>query len=208
MAGIIHLVRGMHVCVPRNMTQAAGMYNTLLLGDDPGLVIEVLNGYRLKEKMPANIGEFTVPLGVPEVLREGEDITLVTYGANCRIVMEAADLLQEVGIDAEVIDVQTLLPFDIHGKIVESLKKTSRILFIDEDVPGGTTAYMMQEVIEKQEGFYWLDSEPHTLSAQEHRPAYGSDGDYWSNPNVEQVFEAVYDIMNEAEPDTYPFFYK
>ena len=208
MAGLIHLLRGMHVLVPRNMTQAAGFYNTLLRSDDPGLVVEVLNGYRLKETLPDNIGEFTVPAGVPEVLREGMDITLVTYGACCRIVLEAAELLRQVGVDAEVIDLQSLLPFDVHGGILESLKKTSRIVFIDEDVPGGATAYMLQEVIEKQGGYAWLDSPPRTLSAKPHRPAYGSDGDYWSKPHVEQVFETAYEIMHEVDPARYPLFYR
>jgi pyruvate/2-oxoglutarate/acetoin dehydrogenase E1 component/TPP-dependent pyruvate/acetoin dehydrogenase alpha subunit len=208
MAGLIHLLRGVHVLVPRNMTQAAGFYNTLLRSDDPGLVVEVLNGYRLKETLPDNIGEFTVPVGVPEVLREGTDITLVTYGACCRIVLEAAERLRQVGVDAEVIDVQSLLPFDVHAGILESLKKTSRIVFIDEDVPGGATAYMLQEVIEKQSGYAWLDSPPRTLSAKPHRPAYGSDGDYWSKPNVEQIFETVYEIMHEVDPARYPLFYR
>lgn len=207
MAAAIHLLRGMHILVPRNMTQAAGFYNTLLLGDEPGLVVEVLNGYRLKERVPSNIGQFTVPLGVPEVLRPGDDVTVVTYGACCRVALEAADLLAKVGVETEVIDVQSLLPFDRHSKIVESLKKTSRVLFLDEDVPGGTTAYMMQEVIEKQGGFYWLDAEPRTLSAKPHRPSYGSDGSYFSKPNVEDVFETVYDMMNEAEPAAYPLFF-
>jgi 2-oxoisovalerate dehydrogenase E1 component len=208
MAGIIHLLRGMRVLVPRDMTRAAGFYNTLLLSDEPGLVVEVLNGYRLKERMPENVGELTVPVGVPEVLRPGDDVTLVTYGALCRIALEAAGLLSKVGIEVEVIDVQSLLPFDIYGKILDSLKKSGRIIFVDEDVPGGTTAYMMQEVIEKQGGFWWLDSEPRTLSAQPHRPAYGSDGDYWSKPNTEQIFEVVYEMMNEAEPGRYPVFYR
>jgi len=204
MAGIIHLVRGMHVVVPRNMTQAAGFYNTLLRSDEPALVVEVLNGYRLKERLPDNIGEFTVPLGVPEVIRQGSDVTLVTYGACCRIVLEAADLLSKASIEAEVIDVQTLLPFDLNGRILESLKKTSRIVFVDEDVPGGASAYMLQEVIETQGGFNWLDAPPRTLPGKPHRPAYGSDGDYWSKPNVEQVFECVYQIMHEADPAAYP----
>ena len=204
MAGIIHLVRGMHVVVPRNMTQAAGFYNTLLRSDEPALVVEVLNGYRLKERLPDNIGEFTVPLGVPEVIRQGSDVTLVTYGACCRIVLEAADLLSKASIEAEVIDVQTLLPFDLNGRILESLKKTSRIVFVDEDVPGGASAYMLQEVIEMQGGFNWLDAPPRTLPGKPHRPAYGSDGDYWSKPNVEQVFECVYQIMHEADPAAYP----
>ena len=208
MASIIDLVRGMHVLVPRDMTRAAGFYNTLLRSDEPGIVVEVLNGYRLKEKLPDNIGEMTVPVGVPEILREGTDVTVVTYGAMCRIVLEAADLLAQVGVEVEVIDVQSLLPFDINHTIVESLKKTSRIVFTDEDVPGGTTAYMMQTVLEKQKGYYWLDSEPRTLPAQPHRPAYGTDGDYFSKPNVETVFETVYDLMNEADPAAYPIFYR
>jgi pyruvate/2-oxoglutarate/acetoin dehydrogenase E1 component len=153
------------------------------------------------------LGEFTVPAGVPELLREGADISLVTYGACCRIVLEAAEQLSQVGIEAEVIDVQSLLPFDIQGRIVESLKKTGHILFIDEDVPGGTTAYMLQEVIERQGGYYWLDSPPRTLPAKEHRPAYGSDGDYWSKPNVEQVFESVYELMHEVDPAAYPLYF-
>jgi 2-oxoisovalerate dehydrogenase E1 component len=208
MAGIIHLVRGMYVCVPRNMTQAAGFYNLLLRGDDPALVVEVLNGYRLKEKVPSNLGEFTVPLGVPEVLREGKDVTLVTYGACCRIALEAAERLARFGIEVEVIDVQTLLPFDRHARIVESLQKTNRIVFVDEDVPGGASAYMLQEVIEKQGGYPWLDAEPRTLTAREHRPAYGSDGDYWSKPNRETVFEAVYELMHEAKPGKFPIFWR
>ncbi len=208
MAGLIHLVRGVLVLVPRNMVQAVGFYNTLLLSDEPGIVVEVLNGYRLKEKLPDNVAEFTVPVGIPEVLREGRDVTVVTYGPLCRIAGEAAGLLSKVGIEVEIVDVQSLLPFDIHGKIVESLKKTNRILFLDEDVPGGTSAYMMQEVIEKQGGYYWLDSEPRTLSAQPHRPAYGTDGNYWSKPNVETIFETIYDMMHEADPSSYPMFYR
>ncbi|MCX7755215.1 MAG: thiamine pyrophosphate-dependent enzyme [Anaerolineales bacterium] len=206
MAGIIHLVRGMYVLVPRDMTRAAGFYNTLLQADEPAIVVEVLNGYRIKERLPRNIGAFTVPLGVPEVLREGTDVTVVTYGACCRIALDAADKLARVGIEAEVIDVQSLLPFDVHGKIVESLKKTSRILFVDEDVPGGTTAYMLQKVIEEQGGYYWLDSPPRTLPAAEHRPAYGNDGDYWSKPNAEAIFDAVYEMMHETEPGRFPRF--
>lgn len=208
MAGIIHLLRGMYVLVPRNMTQAAGFYNTLLLSDEPGVIIEVLNGYRLKEKLPDNIGEFTLPLGVPEILREGDDITVVTYGATCRVAMEAADLLSSVNIQAEIIDVQSLLPFDIHSQIVESLKKTGRILFVDEDVPGGATAFMMQQVIETQGGYFWLDSEPRTLAAEPHRPAYGSDGIYFSKPSAESIFDAVYDLMNEVDPRNYPLLYE
>ncbi|MEM6260874.1 MAG: thiamine pyrophosphate-dependent enzyme [Bacteroidota bacterium] len=204
MGMIIHALRGMHVLVPRNMTQAAGFYNTLFKGDEPAVVVEVLNGYRLKEKCPDNLSEFCLPLGVPEILREGDDVTIVTYGACCRIAMAAAEQLSELGIEVEVIDVQSLLPFDRHHRIVESLKKTSRILFLDEDVPGGATAFMMQEVLEKQGGYYYLDSEPVTLTSQPHRPAYGSDGDYFSKPQVEHVFKEVYELMNEAEPDRFP----
>jgi pyruvate/2-oxoglutarate/acetoin dehydrogenase E1 component len=204
MSGIINLVRGIYVCVPRNMTQAAGFYNTMLRSDDPAIIVEVLNGYRIKEKLPSNIGEFTLPLGVPEVLREGKDVTLVSYGATLRIVMEAADLLADLGIDAEVIDVQTLLPFDVRGIIAESVKKTSRVAFIDEDVPGGASAFMMQNVVERDRAYEWLDSEPRTIASKEHRPAYGSDGDYWSKPNRETIFEAVYEMMHEANPRRFP----
>ena len=204
---IINAIRGMHVLVPRNMTQAAGFYNTLLQSDDPALVIECLNGYRLKERVPNNIGEFTVPLGRPEVLKSGTDITVVTYGSMCRIVLEAAKQLEEFGISAEVIDVQTLLPFDLEHLISDSIRKTNRVLFTDEDVPGGATAFMLQQVVDEHEAYRWLDSKPQCLSAQPHRPAYGSDGDYFSKPNVEDVFEAVYDIMHEADPKTYPKIY-
>jgi len=204
LAGIIHLVRGMNVLVPRDMTHAAGFYNTLLQADEPAIVVEVLNGYRGKEKLPSNIGEITLPLGVPELIRAGKDVTLVTYGACCRIALDAADKLSNAGIEIEVLDVQTLLPFDIHSKIVESLKKTNRVIFLDEDVPGGTSAFMLQEVIEKQGGYYHLDSEPRTLSGTAHRPAYGSDGDYWSKPNVETIFDAVYEMMHEVDPAAYP----
>lgn len=207
MSGIVSFVRGIHVLVPRNMTQAAGFYNTLLQSDEPALVIEVLNGYRLKEKMPANIGEFTLPLGVPEVLRTGKDITIVSYGATLRLVSRAAELLAETGIDAEVIDVQSLLPFDRNGLITESLRKTNRILFVDEDLPGGCTAYMMQQVLEKQGGYQYLDSAPRTLTGQEHRPAYGTDGNFWSKPDVEHIFTAAYEIMHEAKPSEFPVFF-
>jgi len=193
----IHALRGMHICVPRNMTQAAGMYNTLLEGADPGLMIECLNGYRLKEKLPSNLLEFRVPLGVPEVIREGEDITLVSYGATLRIVMEAASALQELGISCEVVDVQTLLPFDIHHKILESLKKTSRIIIIDEDVPGGAAGYIFNKVMEEQGGYRWLDTGPRTITAQAHRPAYATDGDYFSKPNAEQIIDVVKEVMAE-----------
>ncbi|MBK9006020.1 MAG: transketolase [Anaerolineae bacterium] len=204
MAGLINLLHGMNVLVPRDMTRAAGFYNTLLKSNEPAVVVEVLNGYRVKERLPDNIGEFTVPLGVPEVIREGSDLTLVTYGACCRIALDAADKLSKAGIEVEVVDVQSLLPFDVHGKIVDSLKKTNRVLFLDEDVPGGTSAYMMQEVIEKQGGYFHLDSPARTLSGKAHRPAYGSDGDYWSKPNAETIFDAVYEMMNEVDPGKYP----
>lgn len=207
MAGILNLVRGMYVLVPRDMTRAAGFYNTLLRAEEPALVVEVLNGYRIKETLPANIGEFTVPLGVPQVLRQGSDLTLVTYGACCRIALEAAQRLSQVDIEVEVIDVQSLLPFDLHGRISESLHKTNRVLFVDEDVPGGTTAYMLQEVLEKQAGYAWLDSAPRTLSSKAHRPAYGSDGDYWSKPNAETIFDTVYEMLREAKPDQYEKLY-
>ena len=204
MAGIIHLVRGVNMLVPRDMTRAAGFYNTLLKADEPAVIVEVLNGYRIKERLPDNIAEFTVPLGVPEVIREGSDVTVVTYGACCRIALDAAQKLSKAGIEIEVVDVQSLLPFDIHGRIVGSLKKTNRVVFLDEDVPGGATAYMMQEVIEKQGGYYHLDSEPRTLSGKAHRPAYGSDGDYWSKPSAETVFDTVYEMMHEVDPTSYP----
>lgn len=208
MGGILNLVRGMYVCVPRNMTQAAGMYNTLLQADDPALVVEVLNGYRVKEGLPENVGEVTVPLGVPEVIREGTDVTIVTYGACCRIALEAAELLERLDVDAEVVDVQTLLPFDLEHRIVRSLQKTGRVVFVDEDVPGGASGFMMQQVLEVQRGYVWLDSEPRTVPAAPHRPPYGSDGDYVSKPNREQIFEAVYDLVHEADPAGYPVFYR
>ncbi|TAH09925.1 MAG: transketolase, partial [Runella slithyformis] len=204
MAVVIHSLRGLHVCVPRNLTQAAGMYNTLLRSDDPALVVEPLNGYRLKEAMPRNLGEFCVPLGQPEVLRTGSDVTIVTYGSMCRIVQEAADQLAEMGIEIEIIDVQTLLPFDRHHTIVESIKKTNRVIFADEDMPGGATGYMLQQVMDEQNAYQWLDSPPRTISANAHRPSYGSDGDYFSKPNAEDVFEAVYQLMSETNPAQFP----
>jgi pyruvate/2-oxoglutarate/acetoin dehydrogenase E1 component len=197
MGMILNALRGMYVCVPRNMTQAVGMYNTLLRSNDPGLVIECLNGYRLKEKLPSNLFDYTVPLGVPEIVRQGEDITLVSYGSTLRIVMEAAATLSEEGINCEVVDVQTLLPFDRHHIILESLKKTSRILFIDEDVPGGATAYMFNKVMEEQNGYRYLDAAPRTLSAKEHRPGFGSDGDYFAKPNTEDIIRVVMEMMAE-----------
>lgn len=204
MGMLIHGLRGVHICVPRNLTEAAGFYNTLMQGDDPALVIEPLNAYRLKERMPSNLGEFTVPLGIPKIIKEGTDITLVSYGSTCNIVESILPNLERMNISAELIDVRTLLPFDRNQMILESLKKTNRILFIDEDVPGGATAYMMQQVIEEQGGFYHLDSPAKCLSAMAHRPTYASDGDYFSKPNAEDIIEAVYDIMNEANPGKYP----
>jgi pyruvate/2-oxoglutarate/acetoin dehydrogenase E1 component/TPP-dependent pyruvate/acetoin dehydrogenase alpha subunit len=197
MGVIVNALRGMYVCVPRNMVQAVGMYNTLLKGNDPALLIECLNGYRLKEKMPSNITEFTVPLGKPEILKEGEDVTIVSYGSTLRIVEDAAARLLTMGIDCEIIDVQTLLPFDINHQIVASLKKTNRILFVDEDVPGGASAYMYQQVIEKQGGYRWLDVAARTLSSKAHRPAFGSDGDYFSKPNTEEIINVINEMMAE-----------
>jgi pyruvate/2-oxoglutarate/acetoin dehydrogenase E1 component/TPP-dependent pyruvate/acetoin dehydrogenase alpha subunit len=207
MCTLLGCLRGIHLCVPRNMTKAAGMYNTLLKSDDPGIVIERLNAYRFKEKLPSNIGEICEPLGKPEVLDEGNDITIVTYGATVDIVRSAAVKLKESGISAEVIDVQTLLPFDLHGVILKSIQKTGRVLFIDEDVPGGATAYMMQQVIDEQNGYHYLDSKPQCLSAKPHRPPYGVDGDYFSKPSIEDVFKSVYGIMHETNPGKYPLFY-
>lgn len=201
---VINSIRGMYVCVPRDMTQAAGMYNTLLESDEPALVIEPLNGYRFKEARPTNIGSYKVSLGKPEILREGKDLTIVTYGSCCRIAMDGAAQLSEFGIDAEIIDVQTLLPFDHTHTILESLKKTNKVIFFDEDVPGGATAYMMQKVIEEQKGFYHLDAEPTTLTAKAHRAAYSTDGDYFSNPNAEDVFEKAYNMMHEYRPERFP----
>ncbi len=204
MSMILGSLRGIHLLVPRNMTQAAGFYNTIVDGNDPALIIESLNGYRLKEKLPDNIAEIRVPLGVPEVLSHGTDITLVSYGSTLRIVSEAALQLKDFGISCEVIDVQTLMPFDRTGTIVESLKKTNRVAFIDEDVPGGASAYMMQNVLDRDCGYAHLDSRPLTIAAKEHRPAYGTDGDYFSKPSVEDVFEAVYDLFHEVDPNHFP----
>jgi pyruvate/2-oxoglutarate/acetoin dehydrogenase E1 component len=204
LGGILNLLRGVWVCVPRNMTQAAGMYNTLLAADDPAVVVEVLNGYRVKERLPANVGEFRVPLGIPEILRDGQDATLVTYGACCRIALEAADLLEKVGIGVEVIDLQTLTPFDVEDRIVASLRRTSRLVVVDEDVPGGASAFVLQQLLERQGGFWWLDQAPVTVTGREHRPAYGSDGDYFSKPSREEIFAAVYGLLHEAAPGRYP----
>jgi pyruvate/2-oxoglutarate/acetoin dehydrogenase E1 component/TPP-dependent pyruvate/acetoin dehydrogenase alpha subunit len=203
MSMLINSVRGVYVCSPRDMTRAAGFYNTLLEGNDPAIVIEPLNGYRLKERMPDNVGEFRIPLGIPEIIHEGTDLTIVTYGSTVRIASEAVSQLADHGISAELIDVQTLVPFDMNRMILESIKKTNRVIFVDEDVPGGTTAYMMQEVLEKQGAWDYLDSKPKTLTGKEHRPAYTTDGDYFSKPNAEDIFDAVYSIMREAVPSRF-----
>jgi pyruvate/2-oxoglutarate/acetoin dehydrogenase E1 component/TPP-dependent pyruvate/acetoin dehydrogenase alpha subunit len=207
MGMIINAVRGIHVLVPRNMTQAAGFYNALLECDEPALVVECLNGYRLKEKMPLNYGEFKTPIGVVETLKEGADITLVSYGSTLRLVEQAAKELLEIGIDCEIIDLQSLLPFDINHDIVKSIAKTNRLLVIDEDVPGGASAFILQQIIEQQDGYNYLDSKPQTLTSKAHRPAYGTDGDYFSKPSAEDIFEKVYSMMNEVNPSKYPDLY-
>jgi pyruvate/2-oxoglutarate/acetoin dehydrogenase E1 component len=194
---LINALKGVHVCVPRNMLQAVGFYNTLLDGKDPGVVIESLNGYRLKELIPDDLLAYKVPLGVPEVVRQGTDITVVSYGSTLRIVQDAAELLYKTGIDVEVVDVQTLMPFDLNHHILASLKKTNRILFVDEDVPGGATSFMFAEVMDKQGGYKWLDASPRILCAQPHRPAYGSDGDYFSKPNLEDIAILIREIIAE-----------
>lgn len=204
MGMILGSLRGMHICVPRNMTQAAGMYNTLFRSDEPALVIECLNGYRLKEKLPENVGSFTVPLGKAEILREGTDITVVTYGSTLRIVEEAAEELEQLGISIEIIDPQTLTPFDTDHLCAKSLQKTNKLLVIDEDVPGGASAYIIQQILEGQKGYYLLDAQPKTLTAKAHRPPYGSDGDYFSKPSIDDVMEAVYEMMHESNPDKFP----
>lgn len=203
---ILNSLRGMHVLVPRNMVQAAGFYNTMLQSDEPALIIECLNGYRLKERLPDNLGEYTTPLGVPETLIEGSDVTIVSYGSTLRVIEDAIKQLHEFGINCELIDVQTLLPFDINHSIVESIKKTNKVVFIDEDVPGGATAYMMQQVLEEQEAYKYLDAKPLTIAAKAHRPAYGTDGDYFSKPSAEDIFEAIMDMMHEYNPNQYPKF--
>ncbi len=207
MGTIIHSLRGVNICVPRNMTQAAGFYNTFLQTDEPAVIVEPLNGYRLKEKMPSNLGEFKTPVGIPEFLRYGNDITLVTYGSCCRLAIEAAERLSEINIDVEVIDVQTLLPFDVNHIIKGSVTKTNRLLVLDEDVPGGASAFILQQVLEHQNAYEHLDSKPVTLTAKAHRPAYGSDGDYFSKPSVDDIFDKVYAVMHEANPREYPLFY-
>lgn len=207
MGVIMNGAKGIHLCVPRNLTEASGFYNTLLQGDDPAIVIEPLNGYRLKEDLPTNVGEFTTPLGIPEVLNEGKDITVVSYGATLNIISSIVPQLEEVGISIELIDVRTLMPFDINHSIVDSLKRTNRLLVVDEDVPGGASAIIMQQILQDQKGFYHLDSEPRCLTAQAHRPAYGSDGDYFSKPNAEEIFDEIYDMMKECEPEKFPEIY-
>ena len=204
MGALLTLLRGMHILVPRNMTQAAGFYNTLLQADEPALVVERLNGYRLSEPMPTNLGEYKVPLGVPELLLAGEDVTLVTYGANCDYALNAARALAQENISVEVIDVQSLLPFDVNHLIVNSVAKTNRLVVLDEDVPGGASAFMMYKILEEQGGYEWLDSDPRTITGKEHRPAYGTDGDYFSKPNVEEIVETIYDMMHESNPAQYP----
>ncbi len=204
MGGVLNLIRGIHVLVPRNMTKAAGFYNTLMDSDEPALIVECLNGYRLKEKMPNNIGKFKTPFGVVEIIKEGGDITLVSYGSTLRLVEQAAKELLEVGINAEIIDVQSLLPFDINHDIVKSVSKTNRLMIIDEDVSGGASAYILDEILNKQNAYKYLDSQPKTLAAQPHRPAYGTDGDYFSKPSAEDIFEAIYNVMHEANPINFP----
>ena len=207
MGMLLNGTRGIYLCVPRDMTRAAGFYNTLMQSNDPGMVIECLNGYRIKEKMPNNIGEFRVPLGKIEVTKEGSDITLVTYGSTWRVVMDAAKNLERIGISSEVVDIQTLVPFDLSSDIVESVKKTNRLLVIDEDVPGGASAYILQKIVEEQNAYNFLDSEPQTLPAKEHRPPYGKDGDYFTKPSAEDVFEKVYLMMHEVNPKKFPALY-
>jgi len=207
MGTIIHALRGIHILVPRNMTKAAGFYNTMMQSDEPALIVECLNGYRLKEKMPANLKDIRTPLGVVETIREGSDMTVVTYGSTCRVVLEAADELSKAGIEIEVIDVQSLLPFDLNHDIVKSIKKTNRALFVDEDVPGGASAYMMQQVVDGQNAYVHLDSKPECLSAKAHRPAYGTDGDYFSKPSADDIFETVYKMMSESNPEKFPSIY-
>ena len=204
MGGLIHLLRGMYILVPRNMTKAAGFYNTLLTTDEPALVVECLNGYRLKEPLPTNLGEFKTPIGVIETIKQGTDITLVSYGSTLRIIEQAVKELQQIGIDPEVIDVQSLLPLDINHQIVKSIEKTNRLLVIDEDVPGGASAYILQHIVDQQNGYQHLDSKPQTLTAKQHRPAYGTDGDYFSKPSSEDVYEKVYEMMHETDPVKYP----
>ncbi len=204
MAGILNLIKGIHVLVPRNLTKAAGFYNTMLQADEPCLIIETLNGYRLKEKLPNNLGEYTVPVGKVEITKEGKDATVVTYGSTWRVVMEAATELEKLGVNIEVIDIQSLMPFDLSEDILKSVKKTNRLVVVDEDVQGGATAYILQQIIEKQKAFRHLDSDPLTIAAQDHRPAYASDGDYFSKPSADDIVEKIYALMHESNPVQYP----
>jgi 2-oxoisovalerate dehydrogenase E1 component len=203
MGMILNSLRGMHVLTPRNMVQAAGMYQTLIQSDEPALIIECLNGYRLKERMPDNLGEYTVPLGIPEIIEEGTDVTVVSYGSTLRVVQEAAKMLGEMGISLEIVDVQTLLPFDIHHLISKSLQKTNKLVVVDEDVPGGASAFILQQIVEHQDGYYQLDAKPVTITAKAHRPAYGTDGDYFSKPNAEDIFDAIFELMKSYEPNRF-----
>ena len=207
MGMIVNSIRGIYLCVPRNMTKAAGFYNTLLKSDDPALVIEPLNGYRIKEKKPTNFGEFCEPLGVPEITQEGTDVTLVSYGSTFNLCTQAVKELAQVGISVELIDAQTLIPFDINNMISESLKKTNKLVVVDEDYESGATAFILDQILVKQKGYYHLDSEPVTVSAKNHRPAYGTDGDYFSKPSIETVFDAVYQLMHEYNPVEFPEIY-
>ena len=207
MGSLLNLLRGVYVLVPRNMTKAAGIYNTLMHSDEPAIIIENLNGYRLKEKMPLNLGEFTTPIGVVETIKEGEDVTLVSYGSTLRLVEEASKDLSQVGIDAEIIDAQCLLPFDLNKEVLASVQKTNRLVIIDEDIPGGASAYLLDEIVNKQEAYYYLDSKPATITAKAHRPAYGTDGDYFSKPSTNDIFEGVYKVMHESDPVKYKSLY-
>ncbi len=204
LGGILNLIRGVYVLVPRNMTKAAGFYNTLLESDQPAMVVECLNGYRLKEKEPANLGEFKTPVGIVETIKQGSDLTIVSYGSTLRIVEQAAKSLLEVDIDVEIIDIQSLIPFDLQKDISKSIEKTNRILIVDEDVPGGASAYILNEILQHQDVYQHLDSKPQTLTAKEHRPAYGTDGDYFSKPSADDVFEKVYSVFHEVDPTSYP----
>jgi len=200
MGSLLNLFRGLYILVPRNMTKAAGFYNTLLKSDEPAIVIENLNGYRLKERMPKNTGNFTTPIGVVETIKEGNDITIISYGATLKIVEEASNDLSKVGIDVEIIDAQSLLPFDLNHDVLTSVQKTNRLVIIDEDVPGGASAYLLDEIINKQEAYFHLDSKPVTITAKSHRPAYGTDGDYFSKPSANDIFEGIYKVMHEVDP--------
>ena len=207
MGGIIHFLRGIHILVPRNMTKAAGFYNTLLECDEPALVVENLNGYRLKEKLPNNFGEFKTPIGFIETIKEGNDITVVSYGSTLKIVEDVVNDLLQVGIDIEIIDAQSLMPFDKNHDVLKSIQKTNRLIVIDEDVPGGASAYLLNHILEEQNAYEFLDSKPITLTAKDHRAAYGTDGDYFSKPNAEDIFESIYNIMREVNPSKYKKLY-